>query len=168
MILESVLVTDEKSDYYPRALRETIESRLAVNEHFQTAVPHVYAVGDVIGFPALASTSMEQGRLAAAQISTRKRTIYARTPNQDAYMRALERSAKPYFRGCSSRRTRSCCAAGWSCRRSKGCAWSARPTIRRRCPIEAPPSRHRGVAGHDCTERRDATIACPDLRITSG
>jgi len=39
--------------------------RLAVNEHFQTDVPHIYAVGDVIGFPSLASTSMEQGRLAA-------------------------------------------------------------------------------------------------------
>ena len=37
---------------------------LAVNEHFQTALPHVYAVGDVIGYPALASTSMEQGRQA--------------------------------------------------------------------------------------------------------
>jgi len=39
--------------------------RLPVNEHYQTAVPHIYAVGDVIGFPSLASTSMEQGRLAA-------------------------------------------------------------------------------------------------------
>ncbi|SNS61624.1 NAD(P) transhydrogenase [Asanoa hainanensis] len=39
--------------------------RLSVDEHFRTAVPHIYAVGDVIGFPALASTSMEQGRLAA-------------------------------------------------------------------------------------------------------
>ena len=37
-----------------------------VNEHYQTeAHPHIYAVGDVIGFPSLASTSMEQGRLAA-------------------------------------------------------------------------------------------------------
>jgi NAD(P) transhydrogenase len=40
--------------------------RLAVNEHYQTEVPHLYAVGDVIGFPALAATSMDQGRLAAA------------------------------------------------------------------------------------------------------
>ena len=40
--------------------------RLAVNEHYQTAVPHIYAVGDVIGFPALAATSMDQGRLAAS------------------------------------------------------------------------------------------------------
>jgi NAD(P) transhydrogenase len=39
--------------------------RLKVNEHYQTAVPHIYATGDVIGFPSLASTSMEQGRLAA-------------------------------------------------------------------------------------------------------
>lgn len=39
--------------------------RLAVNEHFQTAVPHIYAAGDIIGFPALASTSMQQGRHAA-------------------------------------------------------------------------------------------------------
>src|SRR5499425_1167807 len=38
--------------------------KLSVNEHFQTALPHIYAAGDVIGFPALASTSMEQGRLA--------------------------------------------------------------------------------------------------------
>jgi NAD(P) transhydrogenase len=39
--------------------------RISVNEQYQTNVPHIYAVGDVIGFPSLASTSMEQGRLAA-------------------------------------------------------------------------------------------------------
>ena len=39
--------------------------RITVDEFFQTEVPHIYAVGDVIGFPALAATSMEQGRLAA-------------------------------------------------------------------------------------------------------
>lgn len=39
--------------------------KLEVNEFFQTAVPHVYAAGDVIGFPALASTAARQGRLAA-------------------------------------------------------------------------------------------------------
>ncbi len=42
--------------------------RIAVNEFFQTAVPHIYAAGDVIGFPALASTSMEQGRLASCHM----------------------------------------------------------------------------------------------------
>jgi NAD(P) transhydrogenase len=39
--------------------------RIEVDEWFRTSVPHIYAVGDVIGFPALAATSMEQGRLAA-------------------------------------------------------------------------------------------------------
>jgi NAD(P) transhydrogenase len=39
--------------------------RLEVDEHYRTSVPHIYAVGDVIGFPSLASTSLEQGRLAA-------------------------------------------------------------------------------------------------------
>jgi len=42
--------------------------KLAVNENFQTVVPHIYAAGDVIGFPSLASTSMEQGRLASCHI----------------------------------------------------------------------------------------------------
>ncbi|WP_434440857.1 Si-specific NAD(P)(+) transhydrogenase [Lentzea sp. E54] len=39
--------------------------RLSVDEHYRTPVEHIYAVGDVIGFPALAATSMDQGRLAA-------------------------------------------------------------------------------------------------------
>jgi NAD(P) transhydrogenase len=39
--------------------------RIAVDDRFRTAVGHIYAVGDVIGFPSLAATSMEQGRLAA-------------------------------------------------------------------------------------------------------
>ena len=40
--------------------------RLKVNEKiFQTDVPHIYACGDIIGFPSLASTAMEQGRIAA-------------------------------------------------------------------------------------------------------
>jgi NAD(P) transhydrogenase len=37
---------------------------VAVDENYRTAIPHIYAAGDVIGFPALASTSMEQGRVA--------------------------------------------------------------------------------------------------------
>ncbi|MBV9303807.1 MAG: Si-specific NAD(P)(+) transhydrogenase [Acidobacteriaceae bacterium] len=40
--------------------------RIKVNEHYQTVQPNIYAVGDVIGFPSLASVSMEQGRIAAA------------------------------------------------------------------------------------------------------
>jgi NAD(P) transhydrogenase len=39
--------------------------KVEVNENFQTEVEHIYAVGDVIGFPALAATAMEQGRRAA-------------------------------------------------------------------------------------------------------
>ncbi|WP_155358440.1 Si-specific NAD(P)(+) transhydrogenase [Acrocarpospora macrocephala] len=39
--------------------------RITVDEFYRTSVKHIYAVGDVIGFPALAATSMEQGRLAA-------------------------------------------------------------------------------------------------------
>src|SRR5947209_4495320 len=39
--------------------------RIWVDDKFRTKVEHIYAVGDVIGFPALAATSMEQGRLAA-------------------------------------------------------------------------------------------------------
>jgi NAD(P) transhydrogenase len=42
--------------------------RMKVNEFFQTSVPHIYAAGDVIGFPALAATSMEQGRLASCHM----------------------------------------------------------------------------------------------------
>lgn len=44
--------------------REAIE----VNDHYQTNIPHIYAAGDVIGFPALASTSMDQGRIAVAHM----------------------------------------------------------------------------------------------------
>src|SRR5712692_3399472 len=42
--------------------------KITVNSHYQTVVPHIYAAGDVIGFPALASTSMEQGRLASCHM----------------------------------------------------------------------------------------------------
>ncbi|SMH33676.1 phosphate starvation-inducible protein PhoH [Mesorhizobium australicum] len=52
------------------------------------AIRMAVAADDQLTLPTLE----RKGRLAAAQISTRKRTIYARTPNQDAYMRALERS----------------------------------------------------------------------------
>src|SRR5204862_1896520 len=40
--------------------------RIAVDARYRTAVEHIYAVGDVIGFPSLAATSAEQGRLASA------------------------------------------------------------------------------------------------------
>ena len=46
-------------------LKPDERGRLFVNAHFQTAIPHIYAAGDFIGFPALASTSMQQGRHAS-------------------------------------------------------------------------------------------------------
>jgi NAD(P) transhydrogenase len=46
-------------------LEPDARGRIAVNEHFQSAVEHIYAAGDCIGFPSLAATSMEQGRLVA-------------------------------------------------------------------------------------------------------
>jgi NAD(P) transhydrogenase len=42
--------------------------KVKVNANYQTEVPHIYAAGDIIGFPALASTSMEQGRLASCRM----------------------------------------------------------------------------------------------------
>ncbi len=45
-------------------IRPAKRGLISVNERFQTSVPHIYAAGDVIGFPALASTSMEQARVA--------------------------------------------------------------------------------------------------------
>jgi NAD(P) transhydrogenase len=41
--------------------------RIKVDADYRTAQPHIFAVGDVIGFPSLASVSMEQGRIAAAR-----------------------------------------------------------------------------------------------------
>jgi len=41
---------------------------LTVNEHFQTSQPHIYAVGDVIGYPSLASAAYTQGRTAAMHL----------------------------------------------------------------------------------------------------
>ncbi|HKD64051.1 MAG TPA: Si-specific NAD(P)(+) transhydrogenase [Candidatus Acidoferrales bacterium] len=49
-------------------LQPDSRGKVIVNAEYQTAVPHIYAAGDVIGFPALASTSMEQGRLASCHM----------------------------------------------------------------------------------------------------
>jgi NAD(P) transhydrogenase len=48
-------------------LEADARGRIPVDEHFRTKAPHIFAVGDVIGFPSLASVSMEQGRIAAAR-----------------------------------------------------------------------------------------------------
>jgi NAD(P) transhydrogenase len=47
-------------------LEADARGRIAVGPDYRTAVEHIYAAGDVIGWPSLAATSMEQGRLAAA------------------------------------------------------------------------------------------------------
>jgi NAD(P) transhydrogenase len=52
-------------DLAKAGLEADARGRIVVDAHYRTAVPHIYAVGDVIGFPSLAATSMEQGRLAA-------------------------------------------------------------------------------------------------------
>lgn len=49
-------------------LKPDERGRLKVNEYYQTETPNIYAAGDVIGFPALAATSMEQGRVAACHM----------------------------------------------------------------------------------------------------
>src|SRR4029077_585236 len=49
-------------------LKAEARGKLVVNSCFQTEAPHIYAAGDVIGFPALASTLMEQGRLAGCHM----------------------------------------------------------------------------------------------------
>src|SRR5579863_700463 len=49
-------------------LKTDARGKIIVNSQYQTEVPHIYAAGDVIGFPALASTSMEQGRLASCHM----------------------------------------------------------------------------------------------------
>ena len=49
-------------------LKTDSRGRIKVNENFQTEIPHIYAAGDVVGFPALAATSMEQGRIASGHM----------------------------------------------------------------------------------------------------
>ncbi len=52
-------------DLQNAGLEADSRGRIFVDDNYQTKVDHIYAVGDVIGFPALAATSMDQGRLAA-------------------------------------------------------------------------------------------------------
>lgn len=61
--------TDEL-DLEKAGLVANARGQLEVNERFQTNVPHIYAVGDVIGYPSLASAAYMQGRAAASVIAT--------------------------------------------------------------------------------------------------
>lgn len=59
-----VAATD-RLDLARAGLGADARGRLVVDAAFRTAVPHIFAAGDVIGYPSLAATSSEQGRLAA-------------------------------------------------------------------------------------------------------
>jgi NAD(P) transhydrogenase len=51
-------------------IKVNTRQHIQVNPFFQTSQPHIYAVGDVVGFPSLAATAMDQGRLAAKHAFT--------------------------------------------------------------------------------------------------
>lgn len=53
-------------------LEADVRGNLEVNESFQTRQPHIYAVGDVVGFPSLASAAYDQGRIAATHLTEGK------------------------------------------------------------------------------------------------
>ena len=54
--------------------------QIKVNEHYQTAVPSIYAAGDVVGWPSLASASYDQGRSVAAHILGKEARFVADAP----------------------------------------------------------------------------------------
>jgi len=64
----------EDLDLAAAGLEADNRGRIPVNENYQTKVEHIFAVGDVVGFPSLASVSMEQGRIAAARAFDDKST----------------------------------------------------------------------------------------------
>jgi len=57
----------ERLDLAAAGIEADNRGRITVDADFRTTQPHIFAVGDVIGFPSLASVSMEQGRIAAAR-----------------------------------------------------------------------------------------------------
>lgn len=67
LVLFSVgrLGATDRLDLGAAGLKADDRGRLSVDRQFRTQVPHIYAAGDVIGYPSLAATSAEQGRLAA-------------------------------------------------------------------------------------------------------
>jgi len=82
LIAEKVLIASgrignvEALNLPAAGLTATDRGFLEVNEHFQTRVPHIYAAGDLVGFPGLASTSKDQGVVAmthaCGRVSKRK------------------------------------------------------------------------------------------------
>ena len=65
MVAAGRIGSTEKLNLEAAGVKIDERKRLVVDEFYRTNVPNIYAVGDVIGFPALASTSAEQGRMAA-------------------------------------------------------------------------------------------------------
>jgi len=61
------LAATDSLDLAAAGLEADERGRLRVDEAFRTSVPHIFAAGDVVGYPSLAATSSEQGRLAACQ-----------------------------------------------------------------------------------------------------
>ena len=57
-------------------LRRDSRGNIAINENYQSAQPHIYAVGDVVGYPSLASAAYDQGRFAASHL------LYGRCDDQ--------------------------------------------------------------------------------------
>ncbi len=76
--------------------------RIAVDESYRTAVDHIYAVGDVIGFPALAATSMEQGRLAALRTPSASRPPRCERAAADRHLHDPRDQLRRAHRGASS------------------------------------------------------------------
>lgn len=73
-------------DLAAAGLKADARGRLEVNRiTFQTTQPHIYAAGDVIGFPSLASTSLEQGRAAACHAFDRPTSIEDQSPPYGVY-----------------------------------------------------------------------------------
>ncbi|HZZ83902.1 MAG TPA: Si-specific NAD(P)(+) transhydrogenase [Anaeromyxobacteraceae bacterium] len=70
LVCEKVLVASgrignvEELKLEAAGLQASERGLLKVNQNYQTAVPHIYAAGDVVGFPGLAATAMEQARVA--------------------------------------------------------------------------------------------------------
>ncbi len=62
--------TGNSSDMGLETIGVQIDSRgyLVINENYQTSLPHIYAVGDVVGYPSLASAAYDQGRFAATHL----------------------------------------------------------------------------------------------------
>jgi NAD(P) transhydrogenase len=76
----------DRLDLAAAGLTADARGRLEVDRStFQTAQPHIYAAGDVIGFPSLASTSLEQGRAAACHAFGKPTSIEDQSPPYGVY-----------------------------------------------------------------------------------